>query len=392
MGTDMSRERRRRLLLPLGISVVINLILCGALVRLSATPPEGDASIAVVLEGIRPVLPPTPPPSLLKRLFTPPPEITPQPAPPKHADQPLAKPEASQSTLFNRIAQLFHREDPPPSTPEMQPPAPENPNLDPPGSERIEPVPVNPAPASDPELPDKALEEPVRNPIGPSVTDLDGNPGGGSNHPSVESAGSGTDGDKGPGGDGGKSPGGDGGKSPGGDGKGSRADGHETHISLGSGTGPGGGTTNIGPGVFSGTGSGPGTTGDGSGKDSGTGAGSGKNSGKDGGNNATAGAGDTTPANSRPRGPSHPARAVHTPQPPYPESAREDGIEGTTQLLISLDAAGKVTGIKIQRSSGDRRLDRAAESEVRKWTFEAKMQDGTAIPSTIKVKVVFRLE
>jgi TonB family protein len=388
MGNDGPREYWRRLILPLGISVVINLILCGALVRLSATPPAQEAGIAVVLEGIRPVPPPTPPPSLLKRLFTPPPDAPPeQPEQPKQPEQPLAKPEESQPTLFNRIAQLFHREDPPPSTPEMQPPAPENPNLDPPGSERIEPVPVNPAPASDPEPSDKALEEPVRNPVGPSVTDLDGNPGGGSNHPSVESAGFGTDG--------GKGPGGNGGKSPGGDGKGSGADGHETHISLGSGTGPGGGTTNIGPGVFSGTGSGPGTTGGGSGKDpGGTGVGPGKDTGKDGGNNTTAGtgAGDTTPANSRPRGPSHPARAVHTPQPPYPESAREDGIEGTTQLLISLDAAGKVTGIKIQRSSGDRRLDRAAESEVRKWTFEAKMDDGVAVPSTIKVKVVFRLE
>jgi len=380
MGNNGPREHWRRLLLPLGISMAINLILCGALVHLSAAPPERETTIAVELDGVHPAPPPPPPQPLIERIFAPPPKTTPE-KPPVKPEEPPVKEEKPAPTLFNRITQIFQRDDPPapeepPATQELpapkEPPTPVEPEkvtAVAPVPVPVAPAPVNPpAPTPNPVPPNKAQEDPIKIASGPPAAANPGGTSGGSIKHSTalpSGAGPGTDGGKGPGGIG-----------------------HDPGITLGAGGTPGGSTNNTGPGVSSGTGSGPGTTGSGAGtgpdkapggKDPGTGAG------KEPGNGST-GSGEAAHGSSRG------ARVVSQSPPAYPAGAREEGVEGTVQLLVSLDAAGKITGTKVQRSSGDRRLDRAAEKEIRKWTFEAKMEDGTAVPSTLKVNVVFQLE
>jgi protein TonB len=49
----------------------------------------------------------------------------------------------------------------------------------------------------------------------------------------------------------------------------------------------------------------------------------------------------------------------------YPPAALEAGVAGTAVVNIRLDTAGKVTGTKLVRSSGDRALDAAALTAVR---------------------------
>jgi protein TonB len=49
----------------------------------------------------------------------------------------------------------------------------------------------------------------------------------------------------------------------------------------------------------------------------------------------------------------------------YPPAALEAGVAGTAVVNIRLDTAGKVTGAKLVRSSGDRALDAAALTAVR---------------------------
>jgi len=381
MGNDGKHEHWHRLLLPLGISLVVNLILCGALAHLSAAPPAPQAGIEVKLDGVTPPPPPPLPQPLLKRLFTPPKM--------QRTDPPSVKPDAPQPepkpTLFSKITQIFRREDPPAPKVEEPQPVPVEPEkvaANPPEPERPTPEPVNPAPPIPGPEPVKTVEPPVTPPPGPTTTGSGSEPGG-NHHVAVEppGQGSGTDGGKGPGTDSGKGPGGDG---------------HGTQVAIGAGAGPGGGdnhdgnpgggTKNTGPGASSGTGTGSGTLGSGPDKDGGKDPGTGKNPG------TSSGSGDGTTGDSGSHGPSRGARVVKQSRPAYPTSARDDGIEGTVQLTVSLDAAGKVTGTKLLKTSGDRRLDRAAESEVRKWTFEAKMEDGTAVESTIKVNVVFKLE
>jgi len=369
MENDGAREHWRRLALPLGISLAINLLLCGAFVRLSAAPPALEAGIAVELEGVKPPPPPPLPRPLLKRLFTPR-----QPDPPPATPE---TPERKKPTFFNRITQIFKHEDPPATPKPEEPPAafePEKIAANPPEREPVDPLPA-------PSLPDR---EPVKTadppPPGPTAIDpggeSDGNRSGtvapAGPGPGTESGGTGKDPGKGPGGDS-----------------------HGTQIAIdpggNNGGNPGGGTKNTGPGASSDTGPGPGTLDPG--KEPGTGAGPGKDPDNTGDGVAPgAGTGDAAPANPAPRGASHGARVVKQSRPAYPAGAREEGVEGTVQLNVSLDAAGKVTETKILKSSGDRRLDRAAEKEIRKWTFEAKMEDGIAAAANIKVNVVFRLE
>jgi len=384
MSNEEQREHWRRLALPLGISVIINLLLCGAFVRLSAAPPAREADIAVELEGVHPAPPPPPPPALLKRIFTPPPEPPVKKNVVKHEESPI-KEAKSAPTLFNKIARIFLRDEPPaPPVEDEPPPEPDEPPAPVKPVKPIEPEkatsvpePVDtaranpPAPAPDPNPTVKTPlagipGEPAKNPGGSPAAP---HPGGAPGPPASPFGG-------GPGGDSGKGPGGNG-AAPG--------------ITLGPGANPGGGTNNIGPGAPSGAGPDPGTTGSSmepGGGESGPGAGPGADP------TPVAGTGNAPPANLTSRGPSRGARVVRQSKPPYPAGAREEGVEGTVQLNVSLDAAGKVTAIKIVKSSGDRRLDNTAEKEIRgkKWSFEAKMEDGVAVASTIRVNVVFRLE
>jgi len=93
-----------------------------------------------------------------------------------------------------------------------------------------------------------------------------------------------------------------------------------------------------------------------------------------------------------PKGESRAARLVGQVRPTYPSDARDDGVEGTTVLSVSLDTSGKVTSAKVVTSSGDRRLDRAAVEAVEKWSYSPCLKDGVPAASTVRVRVEFRLE
>jgi TonB family protein len=76
-------------------------------------------------------------------------------------------------------------------------------------------------------------------------------------------------------------------------------------------------------------------------------------------------------------------RAVKTKVPPvYPELAKRMKIGGIVKVEATVDADGKVTGVKTL--SGNSALTNAAEDAVRKWKFAAG--DGSA---TVEVDVTF---
>ena len=58
----------------------------------------------------------------------------------------------------------------------------------------------------------------------------------------------------------------------------------------------------------------------------------------------------------------------------YPLRALEAGIEGRVEVLVTINAAGKVTAAKLYRSSGHQVLDEAAIGWVTKWEFEIEAQ------------------
>ncbi len=80
-------------------------------------------------------------------------------------------------------------------------------------------------------------------------------------------------------------------------------------------------------------------------------------------------------------------------QPPYPSASRAMDEEGSVVLTVSIDAAGRVTGVSLLRSSGFARLDSAAlEFARRRWRFEPALQDGRPMASTRNITVRFSLD
>jgi protein TonB len=92
-------------------------------------------------------------------------------------------------------------------------------------------------------------------------------------------------------------------------------------------------------------------------------------------------------------GVSHAARALPgNALPPYPEAAREDGLEGLVRLAVEVDAQGRVSAVRWDARSGVMLLDIAARDAVRLWRFEPARQDGQAVASTVRVALQFRLD
>lgn len=94
----------------------------------------------------------------------------------------------------------------------------------------------------------------------------------------------------------------------------------------------------------------------------------------------------------KPKGESRPPSVAKHAKPVYPPDARDDGVEGTSVVLARIGTDGKVMDTRLEKSSGDRRLDRAALDAVNKWTYNPALRDGVAVKSSVRVRVQFRLE
>ena len=75
--------------------------------------------------------------------------------------------------------------------------------------------------------------------------------------------------------------------------------------------------------------------------------------------------------------------------PRYPGEEYRRGIEGTTVLVVSIDASGGVLDVEVQTSSGNSNLDRAAMQAARKWRFNPAVENGQKIASRVSVPVSF---
>ena len=79
-------------------------------------------------------------------------------------------------------------------------------------------------------------------------------------------------------------------------------------------------------------------------------------------------------------------------KPWYPESARQEGIQGTTELKVLVKADGSVGQVLVARSAGHLDLDRAAVEAVKKWRFEPARRGREAVAVWVMIPVEFRLE
>lgn len=86
-----------------------------------------------------------------------------------------------------------------------------------------------------------------------------------------------------------------------------------------------------------------------------------------------------------------PRKLATNPAPPYPADAYAQGLEGRVQLLVQIDARGRVQALEIAKSSGVASLDAAAVKAVRKWRFVPAERAGQPVAASVKVPVRFSI-
>jgi protein TonB len=79
-------------------------------------------------------------------------------------------------------------------------------------------------------------------------------------------------------------------------------------------------------------------------------------------------------------------------EPVYPASVIRDGIEGTVIMSLQVLENGRVGEVRVEKSSGDRRLDESAVREARRWRFVPGTRDGVPVVFWKQVPVTFRLQ
>lgn len=78
--------------------------------------------------------------------------------------------------------------------------------------------------------------------------------------------------------------------------------------------------------------------------------------------------------------------------PKYPDDERRKGVQGRVLLVITVDANGSPTDVQVEKSSGNRALDREAVKAAQRWRFNAGMNGGRKVGGRVRVPVDFVLQ
>ena len=78
--------------------------------------------------------------------------------------------------------------------------------------------------------------------------------------------------------------------------------------------------------------------------------------------------------------------------PAYPVIAKRRGYQGIVELMVLVSENGKVSSLKIFKSSGYKSLDRQAVITVKNWLFEPGKRNGIPEEMWVKIPVKFELK
>jgi protein TonB len=98
-----------------------------------------------------------------------------------------------------------------------------------------------------------------------------------------------------------------------------------------------------------------------------------------------------TPSRGGTVGSSNGVRMIGLPRPAYPRDAVAGGIEGEVMLFLRISAEGKVTEVRVHKSSGHRVLDEAALSFGKTLKFVAARENYQAVETTALFPVTYEL-
>ncbi|MCB1887445.1 MAG: energy transducer TonB [Rhodocyclaceae bacterium] len=83
---------------------------------------------------------------------------------------------------------------------------------------------------------------------------------------------------------------------------------------------------------------------------------------------------------------------LSNPRPSYPSLARRLGEQGTVLLRVLVTPGGEPAQVRLLRSAGSPRLDRAAIAAVEQWRFAPAREGDEAVASWVQVPIAFTLE
>jgi protein TonB len=87
-----------------------------------------------------------------------------------------------------------------------------------------------------------------------------------------------------------------------------------------------------------------------------------------------------------------PPRRLRETRPVYPDLLRAQGIEADVELLVSIDADGRVVAVKVIRPSRWAELDRAAREAAWRDRYAPATRNGLPLAYTLAFTTRFRLE
>ena len=87
-----------------------------------------------------------------------------------------------------------------------------------------------------------------------------------------------------------------------------------------------------------------------------------------------------------------PAKKKKERKPPYPETLKSQGIEGDVVLMVTLDAEGKITAVKILKGALQPEFNESARKTALEDEYEPALKNGVPVPQTLTFTTRFRLE
>lgn len=84
-------------------------------------------------------------------------------------------------------------------------------------------------------------------------------------------------------------------------------------------------------------------------------------------------------------------QSVNLPLPEYPAEARKAGMEGTVIIQALIDVDGKITQVKIAKSSGYKLLDSSALESSKRAIFTPAQENGESVQCWVAIPYRFTL-
>jgi TonB family protein len=84
-----------------------------------------------------------------------------------------------------------------------------------------------------------------------------------------------------------------------------------------------------------------------------------------------------------------PPKAIHAPDPKFPDLPVDAERHGTVVMLVGVNAKGHVEEVRVLRSD-ERAYEQSAVQTVKKWKFKPAEKNGSPVPVQVTVEMKFQ--